>query len=223
MLDWLIHALGDPSLGGGAAFVFGVLLLCGFGLPIPEDIILITGGVVAWLASPVERATFQSMATDHRFWAMVGAGLAGIIAGDSIIFAVGRRLGSRLAEHPFLRRLLSAEKMGQVETLMRRRGVWVVVLARYLPGLRAPTYFTVGHARLPYWEFFLFDAAAALVSAPLWVGIGYYFGDDIDMAARTASRFSHYLLAAVLAIVAALILRWWWPRRGRAKRASIPP
>ncbi len=76
------------------------------------------------------------------------------------------------------------------------------MIARFLPGLRAPTYFTVGHSRLPYWEFLLFDGAAALISAPLWVCLGFYFGSDIEAAARHAPRFGHYILAA----------GWrWWP------------
>jgi membrane protein DedA with SNARE-associated domain len=87
------------------------------------------------------------------------------------------------------------------------------MIARFLPGLRAPTYFTVGHAKVPYWEFLLFDGAAATVSAPLWVCLGFYFGSNIAEALRTASHFGHLILAAVLAVVAGLGIRWWLRRR----------
>ena len=89
----------------------------------------------------------------------------------------------------------------------------VVVIARYLPGLRAPTYFTVGHSRLPYWQFLLFDGLAALISAPLWVGLGFWFGDDIERAAVEASRFGHYILLGVSVVLAALAFRWLQRRR----------
>jgi hypothetical protein len=92
----------------------------------------------------------------------------------------------------------------------------VVVIARYLPGLRAPTFFTAGHSRLPFWEFALFDGVAALISAPLWVCLGFYFGDDIEQAARQASRFGHYILAGALAVAAGLAFRWLRRRRARA-------
>ena len=72
------------------------------------------------------------------------------------------------------------------------------MVARFLPGLRAPTYFTVGHSRVPFWEFLLFDGLAALVSAPLWVCLGFWFGDDIERAARAGSQFGDYILAGVL-------------------------
>jgi membrane protein DedA with SNARE-associated domain len=88
-----------------------------------------------------------------------------------------------------------------------------VVIARFLPGLRAPTYFTVGHSRMPYWEFLLFDGLAALISAPLWVCLGFWFGDDIERAALEAARFGHYILLAVTVVVAALVFRWLQRRR----------
>jgi membrane protein DedA with SNARE-associated domain len=144
---------------------------------------------------------------------MVLVGLAGILAGDSVIYWMGRRLGARVAEFWLLRRLVPPEKLEEVEKRIRKSGNIVVVIARYLPGLRAPTYFTVGHSHLPYWEFLFFDGLAALISAPLWVCLGFWFGDDIERAAREASRFGHYILLGVLVVLAALAFRWLQRRR----------
>jgi membrane protein DedA with SNARE-associated domain len=222
MLDYLVDKLGAHSLQVGYGFVFLVLCLCGFGLPMPEDVILVTGGVLAWLDSDLTSEAMQGslgetvrlMVRDPGLLAMIAVGLVGILAGDSIIYLAGRRFGARLADFAPLRRMVTPEKLERVEKLMRRRGNIVVVLARYLPGIRAPTYFTAGHARLPYWEFVAFDGLAALVSAPLWVCLGFYFGSNIEDAARAASRFGHYILAAVLVVVAALLVRWWQGRGG---------
>jgi membrane protein DedA with SNARE-associated domain len=225
MLQRLIDLLGERSLDVGYAFVFGVLLLCGFGLPMPEDVVLVTGGVLAWLASPMESPSLRALPFDVGLRQMVVVGLLGILAGDSVIYWMGRRLGARIAEFRLLRRLVPPDKLQHVEKLLRRRGNVVVVLARYLPGLRAPTYFTVGHSRLPYWEFLLFDGLAALISAPLWVCLGFWFGDDIEKAALEASRFSHYILLAVGVVVAALAFRWLQRRRAErsAAREASPP
>jgi membrane protein DedA with SNARE-associated domain len=221
LLERIVDRLAGTSLVPGYTFVFSVLVLCGFGLPLPEDVILVTGGLLAWRNSDLEVATFSAMVRDTGLLAMVGCGLAGILVGDSIIFFAGRKLGMRLAEFGPLRRIITPEKLTEAEKLLRRRGPVVVVVARFLPGLRAPTYFTVGHAKLPYWEFLLFDGAAALLSAPLWVGLGFYFGSNIAEALRASSRFSHYILAAVLAVVAGLAIRWWQKRRaGRTPPAE---
>jgi membrane protein DedA with SNARE-associated domain len=223
MLQSLVDILAGQSLAFGCLFVFGVLLLCGFGLPMPEDVVLVTGGILTWLASHGDDVTFASMVRDRNLLSMVAVGLAGIVAGDSVIYCAGRRYGARLAEFRLLRRVVTPEKLEKVEKLMRRRGNLVVVVARYLPGLRAPTYFTAGHARLPFWEFVLFDFAAALVSAPLWVCLGYYFGHNVEAAARAAAKCSHYLLGAALVVVALLAVRWWQRRAGAGEPGLVGP
>src|SRR5512138_533558 len=220
MLERLVEMLGGHGLHVGYAFVFTVLCLCGFGLPMPEDVVLATGGVLAWLASDVDEVTFAAMIRDRGLLMMVAVGLAGILAGDTIIFLAGRRFGHRVADVAPLRRIITPAKLEAVEKQIRRRGNLVVVVARFLPGLRAPTFFTVGHAKMPLWEFLLFDGAAALVSAPLWVCLGFWLGSDLRALAREASRFSHYILVAVAVVLFALWIRWVQSRRAPAPAAA---
>jgi membrane protein DedA with SNARE-associated domain len=221
MLERLVGLLGGHGLHVGYAFVFFVLVLCGFGLPMPEDVVLATGGVLAWLASDLEQVTFHTLIRDRGLIIMVGVGLAGIVSGDAVIFLAGRRFGHRIADVGPLRRVITPAKLEAVEKLIRRRGNLVVVIARFLPGLRAPTFFTVGHARMPLWEFLLFDGAAALVSAPFWVGLGFWLGSDLEALAREASRFSHLILLGVGVVLFALWVRWYQARRA-APPASAP-
>ena len=154
---------------------------------------------------------------------MIAIGLGGILAGDSVIFLAGRRFGHRIADVRPLRRIITPAKLEAVEKHIRRRGNLVVVIARFLPGLRAPTCFTVGPARMPFWEFLLFDGAAALVSAPLWVCLGFWLGSDLQALAREASRFSHYILLAVVGVVSAIAVRWQQARRAAAATATPAP
>lgn len=225
MLERLVEMLGGHSLHIGYGFVFGILVLCGFGFPMPEDVILVTGGVLAWIDAErrlgVDTATLHLMLRDPALLTMIAVGLGGILVGDSIIFLAGRRFGVRVADFRPLRRVITPEKMEKVERLVRRRGNVVVITARFLPGLRAPTYFTVGHAGLPYWEFLLFDGLAALVSAPLWVCIGFYFGSNIQEAARFAGQFGHWILVAVGVFLVVLLFRWY--RARRAVPATVDP
>ena len=213
MLERIVDHLQNQSLGLGYAAVFGLLLAAGFGFPLPEDVPLIAGGVLAWLASPLDEVSLAGMIADHGFQAMVGVGLAGILVGDSVIYLAGRGIGRRVAEVWPFRTLVTPEKLERVERLLRKRGKVVVMVARFLPGLRAPTYFTVGHSRVPYWEFLLFDGLAALLSAPLWIALGFWFGDDIERAARAGSRFGSTILAATVVLVVILIGRSWLLRR----------
>jgi len=223
MLARLVDLLSGNSLEIGYVFVFVVLLMCGFGLPMPEDVVLVTGGVLAWLSSDLEQASVAGMVRDPGLVAMVFVGLAGILAGDSVIFLAGRRFGHRVADFRPLRRIITPEKLELVEKKVRTRGNVVVMFARFLPGLRAPTYFTVGHARMPYWKFLLFDGSAALISAPLWVCLGFWFGSDLEEAARVARQFSHYILLGVAVVLAALVFRWVQARRTATTVAQPNP
>jgi membrane protein DedA with SNARE-associated domain len=221
MLERLVEMLGGHGLHVGYAFVFFVLVLCGFGLPMPEDVVLATGGVLAWLASDLERVTFGGMLRDRGLLTMIVVGLVGIVSGDTIIFLAGRRFGHRIADVRPLRRIITPAKLEAVEKHIRRRGNLVVMIARFLPGLRAPTFFTVGHAKMPLWEFLLFDGAAAVVSAPLWICLGFWLGSDLQALAHQASRFSHYILLAVVVVVALLWIRWQQSRRAAAAPTPV--
>jgi membrane protein DedA with SNARE-associated domain len=223
MLERLVEMLSGHGLAVGYAAVFSVLVLCGFGLPMPEDIVLVTGGVLAWMGSGMEAVTISTMLHHPGLHVMVLFGLGGILVGDSVIFWAGRKLGMRVAEIRPLRRIITPARLAEAEKMIRRRGNVVVMIARFLPGLRAPTYFTVGHSKLPFWEFLLFDGVAAAVSAPLWVCLGFYFGSNIGEAARQAAQFGNYILAAVLAVVAGLGIRWWLARRGEVTPPPAPP
>jgi membrane protein DedA with SNARE-associated domain len=142
-----------------------------------------------------------------------------------VIYLAGRGIGRRVAEVWPFRTLVTPEKLERVERLLRQRGKVVVMVARFLPGLRAPTYFTVGHSRVPYWEFLAFDGLAALLSAPLWIALGFWFGDDIERAARAGSKFGGYIVAAAVAVVVLLVGRSWLRRRreAAAKRSAAGP
>jgi membrane protein DedA with SNARE-associated domain len=188
-MDQFVQNLLSNSDGVQAyLLIFGILLLCGFGVPLPEDVSLIAGG---YLVSQ-ENALLVPM---------VAVGYLGIIVGDSTIYFIGRRLGSRVTKVWPFRLLLSEEKHVQVENYFHRYGQWTVMGARFLPGIRAMTYFTAGTARMKYWRFLLFDSVAALISAPLFVYLGYYFGDEIDHVIHLARRSQVFALALVVCVV----------------------
>ena len=100
MLESFVELLSSHSILAAHGFVLGVLLLCGMGLPLPEDIVLITGGALTWMAFPRDPLTFPAMLTNLPVWGMVLTGLFGCLAGDSILFLAGRRFGNRIARIP---------------------------------------------------------------------------------------------------------------------------
>jgi membrane protein DedA with SNARE-associated domain len=153
--------------------IFAILVVCGLGVPLPEDISLILGGFLAH-----KGAASLSM--------MMLVGFLGILVGDSLIFYAGRRLGSKVGRSTtptgFLGKFITPEKRARVEGLFALHGQKIVMIARFMPGVRAVTYFSAGSAGMSYWRFLFWDGLAALLSAPFFVWLGFHFGDKLDYA-----------------------------------------
>lgn len=212
MKDFLIGLLGAAAGFTAYGLIFLVLLAAGFGLPLPEDIPLVMGGVL------VHRG-------QANLWVMILIGYLGIIVGDSIMFGLGRRFGSKVGAvaHPapgFFARIVTPEKRARVEGMFKRHGEKIVMLARFLPGVRTVTYFTAGSVGMRYSHFLLYDSIAALASAPLFVLLGYYFGADIEaLLARIASGERKVITVLIVLVAGTLIFNRW--RARRAKRAGV--
>ena len=188
----------------GYIAVFVMLLICGFGVPIPEDVTLVTGGVIAGLG----------FANEHN---MVAVGLAGVMVGDGLIFIGGRLFGDKITRVKFFQRFLTPERYAAVQEKFSRYGRWVMFVARFLPGLRTPVFLTAGMSkRVSFPTWFFMDGFAALISVPVWVYLGFYGAKNIDWLFDVVRRGQHVLLGLLLlgAIVGAVY--WWRARKGRA-------
>jgi membrane protein DedA with SNARE-associated domain len=181
------------SAHGALAYslVFGFLIACGLGLPLPEDVALVTGGYLSFVGAA-------------NLWLMVFFALAGILGGDVLVYAAGRRYGQELAQVHWLHRYLTDEKRHRVEGYFARYGQGLVMAARFLPGLRVVTYFSAGASSMGLWKFVLFDALAASVSAPIWIFTGRRLGHHVQAALEIVAR-AHWVLMGIAAIVGLII------------------
>lgn len=196
MEQFLLEFLGSASGLGAYGLVFGILLACGLGLPLPEDVALITGGYLAYLGHA-------------NVGTMLAVGFLGILAGDSAVFFLGRLGRKARGRKPggLLGRHLGPERIAKVEAQFKRRGATMVMIARFLPGVRAATYFVAGGAHMSYRRFVLFDGLAALLSAPIFVFAGWYFGGQISQVIGWAERFHSWLIGGMVVVAVAFIGR----------------
>ena len=206
MFETLLKYFQDSPLSLWGPFM--VLILCGLGLPVPEDVVLVTAGALGQM--------------DGRNWEEVSMLMyVGVMLGDSTIFLAGRYFGSKLRGARWFQRYFSEKKQTKVENLFDRYHTWVLFVGRFLPGLRAPIFFTAGSTRVKFWKFFLFDGLAALISVPFFVWLGHWlwarFKDDIvalDQALSQTQTYSMMLAALIVLVVALAGVRLW--RRHRA-------
>ena len=172
------------------------LLAGGVGLPIPEELALLTAG---WL-----------IARGEPPWPMALGALAAVLAGDLAMYTAGR--SARLVQ---VRRLVGERRLVRLERACARWGAKLLLVARFVPGLRAALLIAAGAGRVPLVRFFACDGAAALVGVTLWISAGHALGPRLDRArALVASTRGALAVAALGALVIALVLR----RRARPLR-----
>lgn len=199
-LDFLIRLFTEH----GYLAVFVVLLASGFGIPFPEDVSLVAGGVIAGLG----------YANVH---VMVFVGLAGVLVGDTVMFLTGRIFGQRALKWRWVAWLLTPRRYAKVQHKFARYGNRMMFFARFLPGLRTAVYITAGMSRrVSFTQFILFDGLAAVLSVPLWVYLGFYGAENHQWLVAWVKRGESVVLVGVVLVIG-LIGGFWWRRRGRAR------
>ncbi len=179
------------------------LVLTGCGLPIPEEVPVVTAGVLASQGALDPLGAF--------FACLVGA-----ILGDCVMYAIGYHWGhGLLKEHPRFAHLLHAEREARFETAIRRHGLKVLFAARFMVGVRSPVYLSAGILRIPFRRFLLMDLLCATVVVGLFYWLTYLFGDHIAQWIKKAELgLTTLVILAVVAVAAFFYLR----RRRRLAR-----
>lgn len=177
--------------------VFGILIGCGFGLPIPEDVVLVTGGILSGLGA-------ESTHLNELLY-MLSVSMIGVLLGDSIMYILGRTLGYRIQKFKPMRMILPPKRFAQVQKLFNKYGIWVLFVARFLPVLRSPTFLAAGMSRrVGFIKFILMDGFAALISVPIWVLIGHYGAQNRENLANWLKDSKIALLVFTVSIVTIL-------------------
>ncbi|WP_020648016.1 DedA family protein/thiosulfate sulfurtransferase GlpE [Solimonas variicoloris] len=206
MLDALSPTILAPLLA--ALCVSGAAL----GLPVPTMPALIYAGSVA-----VGRADAAALLA-----ATFAAAVAGGFAGDAVWYLAGRRYGFRVLR-VLCRLSLSRDTcVRRTETFFARRGVRILLVARFLPGLAVVSVPMTGLSRVPFRRF----AAHDLAGVSLWVGGGLALGallaGQVDALLAWLQNAGVGLGGVVLLVLAVFIAQRVWRRQRllRALRAS---
>lgn len=194
-MDLLVNFFTDY----GYWAVLFVLIICGFGVPIPEDITLVSGGIIAGLYP--ENVNVHMMFLVSMF---------GVLLGDSIMYWLGRIYGVKILRFKPVRRVINLKRLRMVRQKFEQYGNRVLFTARFLPGLRAPIYMISGITRrVSYTRFVLIDFFAAVISVPIWVYLGYYGANNREwlIAQIKTGQNGIFILIGLLALF--LLFKWY--------------
>jgi len=172
-------AIARPILDKyGYAGLFVANFTEGFGIPLPGQTLLLGGAALAAMG-------------DFDILLVTATAFVAAVLGNCVGYLIGRTGG-----HALLVRLrIPPARLERVESFFARRGVIVVVIARFLDGLRQTAPLVAGSLQMPWWRFL----AASVVGAAAWVGV---WGG----AAYLVGEHRH----EVLAVLYPLVRHGWW-------------
>jgi membrane protein DedA with SNARE-associated domain len=184
-----------------------LVMLEDFGIPLPGETILIAGAVAA--------------GTGRLNVAFVGViGFVAAVIGDNIGFAIGRCGGRVIVERWGRYVFLTQERLGKAERFFDAQGGKIIVIARFLEGLRQANGIIAGIIGMPWLRFLAFNVLGAALWVGCWVSVGYFGGRHITTIYDYITSYSLYALIALATggvIWIALFIR----RRRKRARGGI--
>ena len=153
------------------AGIFLILSASEAGFPFPEDAILLLSGLLA----------------THGILEPIPAFLvsySSFLATDLFLYAAGKKYGRRIVEHRKFQRLISAERLSQLEEKFEKWGALFVFFGRHVMGVRGQVFLVSGAMRMPLTKFMIADGTSAALSVVLMVGIGYWGGSRLQELRR---------------------------------------
>ena len=198
-MDFLLTGLAQH----GYTILFAAVFLETIGLPVPAAIaLLIAGGAASRGALSAPLA--------------LGGAFATMLAGDTLMFFLGRYTGwwllgllCRLSLNPESCILRSADSF-------YKRGRTLLVFAKFVPGINTMAPSLAGSMNMRWTRFAALDAAGAALYIGAYWSAGFLFSDAVSAITHTMQSFARIMEGALIAAVAAYLvyLVWRWFHMG---------
>lgn len=202
-LPGVFHHLEGTLQHYGYAGVAFFIFFEDFGIPLPGETMLIAAALYA--------------GTGGLNIVLVGViALLAAILGDNVGYAIGRSGGRELVERFGKYVFLTPSRLDHAAEFFGRHGGKIVVIARFVEGLRQLNGIIAGIAEMPWLRFLLFNAIGAATWVGVWTTLGYVAGDHVE----TISRYATYVAEGLGVLLVLFIIRMIVRARRRRQAAA---
>jgi membrane protein DedA with SNARE-associated domain len=209
-MNWISTLLGNLNYGT----ILLLMLLESTVIPVPSELV-------------VAPAAFHAHSGELNVWLVVLFATIGADLGASINYFValyvGRPVIYKFANSKWGKMcLLNQEKVEKSERYFDDHGVAATLTGRLIPGIRHLISIPAGLARMNYWKFLLYTTIGAGAWHSILAALGWYLHSMVpeDQLDATIQQYNHYIVLAILAIVAIAIL-WFVVKQRRRKSKGI--
>jgi len=178
IFQWLSQYAFQPNLIYSA--LIGMMLLSSVGFPIPEEVTLISVGIIAYMGSHPDLFPppyVGAPVVDPKNAAIVA--FLTVVVCDTLIYLIGRFFGRKVLNLEPVQKFISPAVMVKVETWTQKYGAWACGIFRFTPGVRFPGHLACGILGFPLWKFIIIDGLAAAISVPTQIYLIAVYGESI--------------------------------------------
>jgi membrane protein DedA with SNARE-associated domain len=179
----------------GLIIVFLTIGLETSGLPLPGETALVAAAVLA------SQGHFS-------IWAVIVVASAAAILGDNAGYWLGRKLGRGFLQRYGVVRRFRERVLPPAERFFRRHGGKAIFLARWFSGFRIAGAWIAGFAHMPWWRFFLWNAAGGIAWAVTVSLVAYYAGQAAADAIGRYGLIGAGVIAGVVVLVVGALHIW---------------
>ena len=185
----------------GYSLLFVWVLAEQLGLPIPSGPLLLAAGALAGT-------------NRMNLFLVVALPMLAVSICDALWYQLGRRRGMKVLQLLCRISLEPDSCVRRTQVNFERRGVWALVIAKFIPGLSAMAPPLAGISRMSWLRFALFDGLGALLWASAYIGTGYVFSGELERVAAHLNFLGSGLFLLLVAVLAAYI-GWKYVNRRR--------
>lgn len=182
-------------------FIVVFMLASSFGLPVPEELTLVTAGLVAHMATnPEAFPPPYPGATGVDIWLLCLVCFLSVFLSDVLVFFIGKFFGAKIIKTKFFQKQVAGNGFSKINSWFQKYGGWACGIFRFTPGLRFPGHLSCGLLGIPIWKFMAIDGLAALISVPTQVYFVATYGDIILSKIREFKVLGMSILGALFLI-----------------------
>lgn len=179
-------------------FIVCFMLASSFGFPVPEELVLISAGLVAYMShNPQEFPPPYPGAQGVNVVTLCIVCFLAVLGSDSLVYFIGKFFGGRIIKTKFFQKQVAGEGFNKINSFFQKYGGLACGIFRFTPGLRFPGHLSCGLLGIPVWKFLLIDAAVAALSVPTQV---YFVATYGKVILEHLAEFKMYVLGVALIV-----------------------
>jgi membrane protein DedA with SNARE-associated domain len=179
-----------------------------FGVPAPGQTIMVAAAIYAGAGT-------------LNIWGVAAVAFIAAVLGDNVGYWIGARGGRKIVHRWGKYAFITPERFEKAEKFFARRGSRIVLVARFIDGLRQLNGVLAGMTAMPWRRFLLYNAIGAAIWVGWWTGVAYLFGTHLVEIIDKAHAYKWWAIGAAVVLVGGYIwLHMRHIRRRRAKAAA---